>query len=151
MTIRNRLPEALLAILAVTAAATFFYPIRGTPLPAPKVRAAASPGEPVLDAANDAIKASPAELGALFFAQRAPAVRAQKKPVPEKVPWLRFVAYVVGPEGETTYFFKNEQNGRVLMLSSHRPQSGWKMSSIQAGAYVLEKDGHAYLVTERRE
>jgi len=87
----------------------------------------------------------------MFTAARPAAVPAPAAPPspPERVPWLHYLAYVVGSSGQTTWFFKNDQTSRVLMLSLRQAKGGWTLAAIQGDTWLLENDGHLYLVNRK--
>jgi hypothetical protein len=153
MMLRKKVPELLLAALALAGVAALFFPLSPAPLPARRqgtavMAAAASPAQ----AAKDPAPApSVAEAASLFIAHRAaPALPPQKKTAaPEMAPWLHFIAYVVSSSGQTVYFFKNDQTGRVFMLAYNQPHDGWNLASIQGDAYILEKEDHRYTVMKK--
>jgi hypothetical protein len=153
MRLRKRLPDLLLLALALLCAAALVYPLRPTPLPALPARptiAASAQGKVVQKDPDP--QPSITETAALFIPHRpSTSQRQPQKPPapPEKVPWLHFIAYVVGSNGQTVYFFKNDQTGRVLMLAYNQPHDGWNLAGIQGGTYVLERDSHSYMVTEK--
>ena len=138
---------ALLALVVVLA-----WPTRPAPLPAvPPRTSAALPTREALSRAAADHPPSISEVAALFIPVRpaaAPAAPAAARP-PERVPWLHFLAFVVSSTGETSYFFKNDQAGRVLMLGYRQPRDGWNLAVIQGDTYVLQNGPHRYLVTAR--
>ena len=138
---------ALLALVVVLA-----WPARPAPLPAvPPRPSAALPTREALSRAAADHPPSISEVAALFVPARPAAAPAAPAPAlpPERVPWLHFVAFAVSARGETSYFFKNDQAGRVLMLVYRQPRNGWNLAVIQGDTYVLENGSHRYLVTAR--
>ena len=150
MMLQNRLPEIVLLSIALALLALMLYPQRPSPLPATRSRQPAN--APLQVAAQGIPDPLPSikETAGLFAAYRGPAVAAKKPSAPpEKAAWLHFVAYVVASNEKTVYFFKNDQTGRVLMLTYNQPHEGWSLTRIEGGAYTLEKDNHSYLVSEK--
>jgi len=151
MIARSRLIDILLGICALALGVALAYPVRPATLPDPRPRmeVAEAPKNP--PTGKDAVpRPSISEIASLFTDHRAspPAARPPAPPsTPERVSWLRFVAFVVGSDGQTVYFFKNDQNGRVLMLSYREPHDGWTLSGVQRNAWVLEHEAHQYLIT----
>ncbi len=148
---RSRLPEFFLLTFALVFLALLFYPLSPAPLPALRPRPPASAGvQPTAAPKDPAVPASVTEAASLFVSSRHPARPPQKSAAPpERVLWLRFIAYVVGSDSQTIYFFKNDQTGRVFMLSCNQPHEGWNLTSIQGDAYILEKDDHKYMVMKK--
>lgn len=148
---RSRFPELLLLAFVLVLLALLVSPLRHEPLPAPHPRPATSAGAQSTAIPHDpAVQPSVTEAASLFVSYRPPA-RQPRTPVapPERVPWLHFIAYVVGSNDQTIYFFKNDQTGRVFMLSYNQPHEGWNLTSIQGDAYILEKDDHRYVVMKK--
>ncbi len=151
MKLQSRLPELVLLAIAVPLLAVLLYPLRRAPLPATQNRPApaAVPEQAAAQSTPDPLP-SIRDAAALFVAYHGPAVQARKLSAPpEKVSWLHFVAYVVASNEKKVYFFKNDQTGRVLMLTYNQPHEGWNLTRIETGTYVLEKENHSYMVSEK--
>lgn len=152
MKLQSRLLETGMGACALVLLALLAYPARPAPLPAGAART--GPARPAQQAAArvpSGSRPSLAEVAALFAPVRPPAAPAAVKPSapPEPVPWLHYIAFVVGSGGQTTYFFKNDQTGRVLMLARDQPREGWNLAVIQGDTCVLQYGEHRYLVTRK--
>jgi hypothetical protein len=153
MKMRNRFPDLILFLLLLLLAAALVYPLKPSPLPLLPSRAnpPVSPVQDVLQRDPDP-QPSIAETAALFISHRPhPSPRQARKvsTPPEKVPWLHFIAFVVASSEKRVYFFKNDQTGHVLMLTYNQPREGWNLTRIQGVTYILEKDDHSYVVSEK--
>jgi hypothetical protein len=152
MKLQSRVLDAGMTACALALLVLLLYPARPAPVPAlaarPGVaRSAEQPGARPAEGPRPSLT----EMAALFAAAAPPAAPAAVKPTaaPERVPWLHFIAFVVGSAGQTTYFFKNDQTGRVLMLAYDQPRDGWNLAAIQGDTCVLQNGEHRYLVTRR--
>lgn len=150
---RNRFPDLILFFLLLLLAAALVYPLKPSPLPPLQSRAShpVSPVQDVLPSDPDP-RPSIADTAALFISRRphpSPQPARKVSIPPEKVPWLHFIAFVVASSEKTVYFFKNDQTGRVLMLTYNQPHEGWNLTGIQGVSYILEKDDHSYVVSEK--
>lgn len=152
MKMESRLLDGAMAAAAAALLVLLLYPSRPAPLPS---RAALSgslePAGPAASPAAAGAQPSAAEVAALFTSARQAAAPAPAAPVaaPLRVPWLHYVAYVVGTSGRTSWFFKNDQSGRLLMLELQQPRDGWTLAAIQEDAWVLENGASRYLVNKR--
>jgi hypothetical protein len=152
MKLQSRFMEAGMSACVLALIAFLMYPAHPAPLPVGTARTgSARPAEQAAARAQSASRPSLAEVAALFAPSRPPAPPAAVKPAapPESVPWLHYIAFVVGSGGQTTYFFKNDQTGRVLMLAYAQPREGWNLEVIQGDTYVLQNGEHRYLVTRK--
>jgi len=152
MKLKSRLVEGALALVALALLAALLYPARPAPLPAQANRTGlAQPAEAPPTRPAPATRPSLAEVASLFGAAPPASVPAEVSPAPtpERVPWLRYIAFATGASGETTYFFKNDQTGRVLVLALRRPRDGWNLAALREDAWLLENGEHSYLVTRK--
>lgn len=152
MKMQSRLLDGAMAAAAVVLLVLLVYPARPAPLPA-RTAAGGVPQPAQLPVSRGTVGARPsaAEVAGLFAAARPASAPAPAAPAssPERVPWLHYIAYVVGSSGQTTWFFKNDQTGRVLMLVLQQPRDGWTLAAIQGDAWLLESQGHRYLVSRK--
>jgi len=139
----------ILAGAVLVLAVALLAPARLPPLPPPS--AARAPQPDVHAGVATVPDRSPppvvAEVAGLFVPARAarPLPVAVPRP-PQQAPWLHYVAFAVNAGGETVYFFKDDQSGRVLMLSLSRTAGDWRLLSADKGGYLLEKGGQQFLV-----
>jgi len=152
MKMRGRILDAALAVLAVSLLALLLYPARPATLPVRPVPAGAlQPAQPPASRMGGSSRASPPDVAGLFAFARPVSTPVTPQPAapPERVAWLHYIAFVVGPSGQTTYFFKNDQTGRVLMLALQEPRDGWALLEMQGDTWMLENGEHRYMVNRK--
>jgi len=150
---RSRIVDLVLLTCAVALGVALMLPGRPPRLP-PVARASgdAAPRRILSNVPREKTPGSTVAAVSLFVAP--PVVRAAAAPAGpatplEKPAWLHFVAFAAISGQPTTYFFRNDLTGRILMLAKGESRSGWTLLATENGAYVLENDARTYLVTEK--
>lgn len=89
--------------------------------------------------------APPEKIAALFgWVENPP--RARSLSLPNPVPWLKPVGFVIGEDGEPSYIFKDTRSGSVLTLVPKVENRGWTLREVRDAEFLLANQGTEYVV-----
>jgi len=130
---------------------SIFAPRSPRALPPPPQRTEALP-EPAGPAERETpqSRSSPRSIASLlgWRPPAAPAAVDAKPQPPARPEWLKFLGYVVGPDGQPSYAFKDQRSGSVFSVRPGQTSKGWRLVEVRGAEFLLELAGLSYLVGE---